>query len=60
MCNDDWNIGHRKWSKKMLSLGVPTLKNGIWMVNVLLQRYGVWMVSVELQRSGIPMANNTK
>jgi hypothetical protein len=20
------NIGHRKWSKKMLSLGVPTLK----------------------------------
>jgi hypothetical protein len=26
MCNDDWNIGHRKWSKKMLSLGGPTLK----------------------------------
>ena len=24
MCNDDRNIDHRRWSKKMLSLGVPT------------------------------------
>jgi hypothetical protein len=32
MCKNDWNIVHRKWSKKMLSLGVPTLKKsrGTW------------------------------
>ena len=26
MCNDDWNIDHRRWSEKMSSLGGPTLK----------------------------------
>ena len=26
MCNDDWNIDHRRWSKKMLPLEGPTLK----------------------------------
>ena len=24
MCNDDWNIGYRWWSKKILSLVGPT------------------------------------
>ena len=26
MCIDDWNIDHRRWSKKMLSLRGPTFK----------------------------------
>jgi hypothetical protein len=26
MCNDDWNIGHRKWSKKDALLGRANIK----------------------------------
>ena len=40
VCNDDWNIDHRRWSENMSSIGGPTFKkkySNVWPIHPLIK-----------------------